>query len=236
MLADGYYEWLKEGKAKQPFLYEVDGGKPFAFAGLWEWWRGPEGKDEPVESCTIITTDANELASEVHDRMPVILDADDYDAWLDPSNDDRDAMQAMVVPFPRTACGAARQSLRQECPQQGAGVHQSARLRTACASWPAVAANLLAGGLAAWITWALTSEQAAAIHDELPARQSDTWPLRNWIDECAFPREDELRRLIEQADDALDRLVVKLHYLSGPATASGRSDNAPTLAASRARH
>ena len=81
VLADGYVEWEKDGKAKLPWLYEVDGGKPFAFAGLWEWWGGPDGK-QPVESCTILTTDANELASEVHNRMPVILDEDDHDAWL----------------------------------------------------------------------------------------------------------------------------------------------------------
>ena len=93
ILADGYYEWLREGKEKQPFLYEVDGGKPFAFAGLWEWWPGPAGKDEPIESCTIITTDANKLASEVHDRMPVILDAKDYDAWLA-------CEDVPLVPFP----------------------------------------------------------------------------------------------------------------------------------------
>jgi len=80
--ATGYYEWLREGKDKQPFLYEVDGGKPFAMAGIWEWWGGPEGEIAPVESCAIITTNANELASEVHDRMPVILDAADYDTWL----------------------------------------------------------------------------------------------------------------------------------------------------------
>lgn len=81
VLADGYVEWEKDGKEKLPWLYEVDGGKPFAFDGLWEWWGGPDGK-EPVESCTILTTDANELASEIHNRMPVILDADDYDDWL----------------------------------------------------------------------------------------------------------------------------------------------------------
>ena len=81
VLADGYVEWEKAGKAKLPWLYEVDDGKPFAFAGLWEWWGGPDGK-EPVESCTILTTDANELASDVHNRMPVILDEDDYDGWL----------------------------------------------------------------------------------------------------------------------------------------------------------
>ena len=59
----------------------MDGGKPFVFAGLWEWWGGPDGK-EPVESCTLLTTDANELASEVHNRMLVILDEDNYDGWL----------------------------------------------------------------------------------------------------------------------------------------------------------
>ena len=82
VLADGYFEWRKVGKTKQPLLYEVDGGKPFAFAGLWEWWGGPEGKNEPAESCTIITTDANELARQVHDRMPAILQEADYDRWL----------------------------------------------------------------------------------------------------------------------------------------------------------
>jgi putative SOS response-associated peptidase YedK len=81
VLADGYVEWERDGKVKLPWLYEVDSGKPFAFAGLWEWWAGPDGK-EPIESCTILTADANELASEVHNRMPVILDADDYNAWL----------------------------------------------------------------------------------------------------------------------------------------------------------
>lgn len=82
ILADGYYEWLREGKDRQPFVYQVDGGEPFAMAGLWESWDGSEGKNEPVESCTIITTDANKLCAEIHDRMPVILDAKQYDAWL----------------------------------------------------------------------------------------------------------------------------------------------------------
>jgi hypothetical protein len=59
IVADGYYEWLKDGKDKQPILYEVDGGEPIAFAGYWEWRPGTAGKDEPIESCTIITTEAN---------------------------------------------------------------------------------------------------------------------------------------------------------------------------------
>jgi len=101
ILADGYYEWLREGKDKKPHLYEIGGGKPFAIVGLWEWWPGPKGeKTEPIESCSIITTEANKLASKVHDRMPVILDPDDYDLWLDPSIDDRKKLERVIKPFP----------------------------------------------------------------------------------------------------------------------------------------
>jgi putative SOS response-associated peptidase YedK len=70
VLADGYYEWQRDGKVKLPWLYEVDGG-PFVIAGLWEG-----------ETCALLTTDANKLAAQVQDRMPVILDPEDYDAWL----------------------------------------------------------------------------------------------------------------------------------------------------------
>ncbi len=99
--ADGYYEWLKEGKIKQPYLYEVDGGQPFAFAGLWEQWWGPNHQSStPLESCTIITTEANDLARQVHDRMPVILDAVDYDVWLDPANQDAESLRYLFDPFP----------------------------------------------------------------------------------------------------------------------------------------
>jgi putative SOS response-associated peptidase YedK len=82
VLADGYFEWETVGKTKLPWLYEIDGGKPFAFAGLWEAWYG-QGEDKPpVESCTILTTEPNDLASRFHDRMPVILHPDDYDGWM----------------------------------------------------------------------------------------------------------------------------------------------------------
>jgi putative SOS response-associated peptidase YedK len=101
IMADGYFEWLKEGKAKLPQLYEIDDGKPFAFAGLWEYWPGPkDGKPQPIEPCTIITTEANKLAAKVHDRMPVILHPDDYDSWLDPTNDDRATLEKLIKPFP----------------------------------------------------------------------------------------------------------------------------------------
>jgi putative SOS response-associated peptidase YedK len=76
----------------QPFLFEIDGGKPFAFAGLWVWWRDPKAPDgAALESCVLITTDANEVGAEVHNRMPLILDAANYDAWLDPANETRPA-------------------------------------------------------------------------------------------------------------------------------------------------
>ncbi len=69
--ADGFYEWQKLGKMKQPMRIVLKNGQPFGFAGLWERWQSPEG--EEVLSCTIITTAANELLKAVHDRMPVIL-------------------------------------------------------------------------------------------------------------------------------------------------------------------
>ena len=76
VVADGYYEWQAQGKIKQPYLYELDGGKPFAFAGLWEQWLGADHQAaEPLESCTIITTDANPLASKIHNRINPIVSA-----------------------------------------------------------------------------------------------------------------------------------------------------------------
>jgi putative SOS response-associated peptidase YedK len=92
--ADGYYEWKKQAGKKQPFYFRLESGKPFAFAGLWEQWNSPEG--ETIETCTIITTEANELAATVHDRMPVILGEADYDRWLDP--DFKDA-QSLLHPY-----------------------------------------------------------------------------------------------------------------------------------------
>jgi putative SOS response-associated peptidase YedK len=99
VLADGYFEWEAQGKAKLPWLYEVDGGKPFAFAGLWEQWWGNGEDKPPVETCTIITTDPNELAATFHDRMPVILDDEDYDAWMQ-------GEQIPLVAFPQDRMSA----------------------------------------------------------------------------------------------------------------------------------
>lgn len=85
--ADGFLEWQKTGeKTKQPFYIRLAKDHPFAFAGLWEHWEGPDSS--VVDSCTIITTDANETLRPIHDRMPVILQDDEYDRWLDPKCDD----------------------------------------------------------------------------------------------------------------------------------------------------
>jgi putative SOS response-associated peptidase YedK len=97
--ADGFYEWQKTGaKTKQQFYIHRRDGKPFAFAGLWEVWSKGE---EPVESCTILTTEANDLMRPLHDRMPVILDAKDYDRWLDPAQQDPKEAGAITGAVPR---------------------------------------------------------------------------------------------------------------------------------------
>lgn len=80
ILADGFYEWKKAGTKKQPYFFSMREGQPFAFAGLWERW---EKGQEPMESCTVLTTAANETVKPLHDRMPVILSPKDYDQWLD---------------------------------------------------------------------------------------------------------------------------------------------------------
>lgn len=81
VLADGFYEWFAEGKRKQPIFVHREGHRPFAFAGLWESWRPPAGR-EVIHSCTFATTAPNALMERYHDRMPVILTADTYAAWL----------------------------------------------------------------------------------------------------------------------------------------------------------
>ena len=80
--ADGFYEWQRTGKAKQPYCFEVGEGELFVFAGIWDRWKDAGGAT--VETCSILTTTPNTVTSAVHDRMPVILDPDSYDLWLDP--------------------------------------------------------------------------------------------------------------------------------------------------------
>ena len=103
--ADGFYEWRrnasdpKKGK-KQPFFIRRPDGDPYAFAGLWEVWRGADRDQEPLRSCTIITTNPNAPMAAVHDRMPVILPPSTWDLWLDRDTDDLDLLGRLLVPSP----------------------------------------------------------------------------------------------------------------------------------------
>jgi len=98
ILADGYYEWKKEGKAKQPYFFRMRDDSVFAFAGLWASWRAPD--ETKVLSCTILTTEPNEIQSPIHDRMPVVLADKQYDAWLDPTFADTEQLLSTCRPFP----------------------------------------------------------------------------------------------------------------------------------------
>ena len=98
IVADGFYEWQKLGTRKQPHFIGFRDGRPFAFAGLWERWHG--GGEEAVESCTIVTTEANELLAPIHDRMPVIVDPDDFAFWIDPSQKETDRLAGLLRPYP----------------------------------------------------------------------------------------------------------------------------------------
>jgi putative SOS response-associated peptidase YedK len=94
--ADGFYEWSRAGKTKQPFCFEVKDGELFAFAGIWDRWQGG---GIAVETCSILTTTPNAVTSAVHDRMPVILDPDNYDLWLDPGMRDVAAASELLKPY-----------------------------------------------------------------------------------------------------------------------------------------
>lgn len=95
--ADGFYEWKKDGKAKQPMHIRRKDDELFAFAGLWEEWKAPDGAR--LHTCTIITTEPNELMAEIHNRMPVILPRSAESLWLDPSLDDPVQLTALLKPY-----------------------------------------------------------------------------------------------------------------------------------------
>jgi putative SOS response-associated peptidase YedK len=95
--ADGFYEWVRTERQKQPYCFEVNGGELFAFAGIWDGWKDPSGK--LVETCSILTTTPNIVTAPVHDRMPVILDPDSYDLWLDPWMKDAAVASDLLKPF-----------------------------------------------------------------------------------------------------------------------------------------
>jgi putative SOS response-associated peptidase YedK len=98
-LANGFYEWKKDGKLRTPIYLTLKSGDPMAFAGLWEIWKSPGGKY--VHSCTIITTTTpNSLIEPVHNRMPVILSDESEALWLDPSTEDPKVLEPLLIPSP----------------------------------------------------------------------------------------------------------------------------------------
>lgn len=95
---DGFFEWKRLGKRKQPHYIRMRDGQPFAFAGLWSRWQGREG--EQIDSYTILTTEPNDLVRPIHDRMPVILARRDYEVWLDPKIQDAEKLRPLLRPSP----------------------------------------------------------------------------------------------------------------------------------------
>jgi putative SOS response-associated peptidase YedK len=100
IVADGFYEWQRTGRAKQPYFIRFRDDRPFALAGLWETWEGPD--HSALETCTILTTEPNELVGPIHDRMPVILPPEVISAWLDPATGDWRGLTKLLTP-----CAAA---------------------------------------------------------------------------------------------------------------------------------
>jgi putative SOS response-associated peptidase YedK len=95
--ANGFYEWKSDGKTKQPYCFEINDGELFAFAGIWDRWKDPSGNW--MKTSSILTTTPNAVTSAVHDRMPVILDRDAYDLWLDPGMQNVGAASDLLKPY-----------------------------------------------------------------------------------------------------------------------------------------
>lgn len=95
--ADSFYEWQRDGNNKTPINIKLKDGGLFGLAGLWESWKSPEGK--LVHSCTVITTESNEIMKPIHDRMPVILKPETEKIWLDPSIQEPEVLNQFIRPF-----------------------------------------------------------------------------------------------------------------------------------------
>ena len=96
--ADGFYEWTREAGRKQPFFFKLKDERPFGFAGLWDRWEGEGGK--VINSCTILTTEANEVLRPIHERMPVILHPADYAVWLEGGDRELVLTRELLRPYP----------------------------------------------------------------------------------------------------------------------------------------
>lgn len=101
--ADGFYEWQQQDNRKQPMYIHAADGTPFALAGLWELWRSPDG--DAIQSCTILTTTPNELMTSIHNRMPVILEPEDFSMWLEPDERPEQGLH-LLRPYPSTKMAA----------------------------------------------------------------------------------------------------------------------------------
>ncbi len=97
VVADGFYEWKKEGKDKKPLYIHLKSGRPIGFAGLYSYWQTPE--EALLCTCTIITTSANHLLEPIHDRMPAIIPAGSRAEWLDPENRDEKRILPLLSPY-----------------------------------------------------------------------------------------------------------------------------------------
>ena len=96
IVADGFYEWQRQEKKKQPYYFRLQNAQLFAFAGLWEQWKSPD--EDIINSCTILTTEANDLLRPIHDRIPVILESKNYELWLD-SEAQQPQLQQLLRPY-----------------------------------------------------------------------------------------------------------------------------------------
>jgi len=98
VVADGFYEWQTVGKRRQPMFIHLRDDRPMGFAGLWESWEG--ANHSALESCTILTTEANDLVRPIHDRMPAIVAPEEYERWLDPAVQKPEPIMPLLRPYP----------------------------------------------------------------------------------------------------------------------------------------
>ena len=94
---DSFYEWKRDENLKIPMNVKMKDNSLFGVAGVWDAWKAQTG--ELIYTCTIITTEPNELMTGIHDRMPVILPKEQHASWLDPNNQDKDQLKSLLVPF-----------------------------------------------------------------------------------------------------------------------------------------
>ena len=114
VVADGFYEWKKDGARKTPMYIQMEDGRPFGFAGLWEVWQPPDGS--LLKTCTIITTEPNELTATIHNRMPAILPPEAYDAWLKPGELPAEEVLPLLRPYDARRMKATPVSTRVNSP------------------------------------------------------------------------------------------------------------------------